>query len=201
MWPSFPFFLIIRFILWSKFANNKLLFQVCLGFQIAAIQFAKDHLDLPAATSEEFDSAGNSENHVVVYMPEIDRNKLGGTMRLGLRETKFQPDSEWSKLRALYGGAEDIWERHRHRYEINPKFVDKLEAAGLHFIGKDETGERMEVFELKDHPFYIGTQFHAEYLSRVLQPSKPYLGFVAASAGLLNSVLSLPNGTVYNGSV
>jgi CTP synthase len=74
---------------------------------------------------------------------------MGGTMRLGLRPTVFDEDSaSWSKIRQLYGGAGKIWERHRHRYEVNPKFVDRLEASGLRFIGKDEKGERMQVLEL-----------------------------------------------------
>jgi CTP synthase len=77
-------------------------------------------------------------------------------MRLGLRASNFQPDSEWSKLRALYGGGASFTERHRHRYEVNPELVEELEKAGLHFIAKDESGKRMEAFELKDHPFYVG---------------------------------------------
>ena len=77
-------------------------------------------------------------------------------MRLGTRPSLFQPGSEWSKLRALYGGASEIHERHRHRYEVNPARVDELEKAGLHFVAKDETGNRMEAFELKDHPFFVG---------------------------------------------
>ncbi|RYO89617.1 hypothetical protein DL762_003150 [Monosporascus cannonballus] len=85
--------------------------------------------------------------------------------------------------------AEVIEERHRHRYEVNLQYVERLIKAGLHFIGKDTKGERMGVFELKDHPYFVGAQFHAEYQSRVLNPSKPYLGFVAASAGCLHEVI------------
>jgi len=107
-------------------------------------------------------------------------------MRLGLRATNFQDGSEWSRLRKLYNDAPSIHERHRHRYEVNPEYIDRLSEAGLNFIGKDDKGERMEIVELKDHPFFVGVQFHPEYLSRVLQPSPPYLGFVAASAGLLD---------------
>lgn len=70
-------------------------------------------------------------------------------MRLGLRPTIFQPDTEWSKVRQLYGGVETIWERHRHRYEVNPAYVDALEKGGLRFTGKDEKGERMQVAELR----------------------------------------------------
>jgi CTP synthase len=82
-------------------------------------------------------------------MPEISKTHLGGTMRLGIRSTVFQPRTEWSVVRRLYGGSEIIWERHRHRYEVNPKYVDAVEKAGLFFTGRDETGERMQVAELK----------------------------------------------------
>lgn len=90
-------------------------------------------------------------------MPELDKHNMGGTMRLGSRKTIFQSGSDWAKIRALYGGAQEIEERHRHRYEINPEYIARLEAAGLHFVGKDETGQRMEVFEVKDHPYFVGT--------------------------------------------
>lgn len=82
-------------------------------------------------------------------MPEISRTHLGGTMRLGLRKTQFQAGTEWSVVRQLYGGSEVIYERHRHRYEINPAYVDRIEAGGLQFTGKDEKGERMQVAELR----------------------------------------------------
>jgi CTP synthase len=176
---------------WAR-QNKTPFLGVCLGFQVAAIQYAKDFCDLPEASSQEFDPEGSPENHVVKTMPELDQDEMGGTMRLGLCVTKFEAGSEWSRLRALYDGAAEIWERHRHRYEINPAMVERLEAAGMRFIGKDSTGRRMEVFELEDHPFYVGTQFHAEYLSKVLKPSKTYLGFVAASAGLLDTLIDVP---------
>ena len=79
-------------------------------------------------------------------------------------------------------------ERHRHRYEVNPNDVERLEHAGLNFIGKDDTGNRMEIVELSDHPWYVGVQFHPEYQSKVLDPSRPYLGFFAASAGCLEQI-------------
>jgi CTP synthase len=117
-------------------------------------------------------------------------------MRLGSRPTHFQPGSEGSKLRALYEISVDastnqplvIHERHRHRYEVNPEYLETLAAHGLTFIGKDDMGERMEIFELEDHPWFVGVQFHPEYLSKVLEPSKCYLGFLAASAGCLDKV-------------
>lgn len=80
-------------------------------------------------------------------------------------------------------------ERHRHRYEVNPAYVERLTTAGLDFVGKDDKGERMEILELRGHPWFVGVQFHPEYLSRVLEPSKPYLGFVAASAGCLEETM------------
>ncbi len=69
-------------------------------------------------------------------------------MRLGLRPTVFQSNSEWSRMRKLYGGAGNVWERHRHRYEVNPAYVERFEASGMAFIGRDEKGERMQVMEL-----------------------------------------------------
>ncbi len=181
---------------------------VCLGMQIAVIEFARNVCKIPKAASIELDA--NTTDPVIIFMPEIDRTTLGGTMRLGLRPTHFQPNSEWSKLRALYtetplpmiigvsklpNGTSPkptsliIFERHRHRYEVNPTYIDTLSSHGLSFVGKDDRGERMEILEMADHPWFVGVQFHPEYLSRVLKPSKPYLGFVAASAGCLGEVL------------
>ena len=81
-------------------------------------------------------------------MPEISRTHMGGTMRLGLRPTVFQEDSEWSRIRKLYSGASIVWERHRHRYEVNPAYVERLHTSGMAFIGRDEKGERMQIMEL-----------------------------------------------------
>jgi CTP synthase len=102
-------------------------------------------------------------------MPEGSRTHLGGTMRLGLRPTLFQSNSDWSTVRKLYGGEEIVHERHRHRYEINPDYITRLEEHGLQFIGRDDQGERMEIFELRSrseltpsHPYYVGVQYHPE---------------------------------------
>jgi len=122
-------------------------------------------------------------------MPEGSKDIMGGTMRLGTKATHFQAGSDWSKLRALYGDGEIMNERHRHRYEVNPEYISALEEKGLNFIGKDETGKRMEVVELKDHPFFVGVQAHPEFRSRVITPSPTYLGFVAASAGCLERII------------
>ena len=85
---------------------------------------------------------------VIVFMPEISRTHMGGTMRLGLRPTVFQQDTEWSRIRKLYGGVGTVWERHRHRYEVNPAYVERLHTSGMAFIGRDEKGERMQIMEL-----------------------------------------------------
>ncbi|KAF2862328.1 CTP synthase [Piedraia hortae CBS 480.64] len=176
----------------AKYAreNNIPYLGICLGMQIAVIEFARHvcNMKLPQATSYEVDGA--DEDRVVISMPEHHPGIMGGTMRLGLRKTIWQKDTEWSSLRKLYGlQNESINERHRHRYEVNPKYIDALQEKGLQFIGKDETGQRMEVIELKDHDWFVGVQFHPEYLSRVLLPSKPYLGFVAAAAKMLDQTI------------
>lgn len=170
--------------------NSSTYLGICLGMQLAVVEYARNVCGLSEAGSEEFEQESKPcPQPVIVYMPEIDRTKMGGTMRLGKRPTIFQPGTEWSRLRRLYGDdKKEIWERHRHRYEVNPKMVETLEKGGLTFIGKDERGERMEIVELKDHKWYVGVQFHPEYLSRVLAPSKTFLGFFAAAAGCLEEM-------------
>jgi CTP synthase len=180
---------------WAR-TNKTPYLGICLGMQIAVIEFARHVCGIPNAGSVELNE--QCQDPVVIFMPEIDKTNLGGTMRLGLRPTIFQEGSEWSRLRQLYKEKKEILERHRHRYEVNPEYIDRLKDGGLEFVGKDDKGVRMEILELKDHPWYVGVQFHPEYLSRVLQPSKPYLGFVAAAAGCLERVTSKEG---VNGSV
>ncbi|KAF4631964.1 hypothetical protein G7Y89_g6165 [Cudoniella acicularis] len=170
---------------WAR-TNKTPFLGICLGMQIAVIEFARHVCDIPNASSIELNE--QCVDPVVIFMPEIDKTNLGGTMRLGLRPTLFQEGSEWSRLRQLYGEKKEIHERHRHRYEVNPDYIDRLAKGGLEFIGKDDKSVRMQIVELKDHPWFVGVQFHPEYLSRVLDPSKPYLGFVAAAAGCLEKV-------------
>jgi CTP synthase len=139
---------------------------ICLGFQLAVVEWARNVLEIPGtlflfstksihlitinpdAHSSEF--APETKHGVIIFMPEISKTHMGGTMRLGLRPTVFEPNTEsWAKSRKLYGGAGKIWERHRHRYEVNPEYVDKLHSSGLLFVGKDEKGERMQILELR----------------------------------------------------
>lgn len=120
---------------------------ICLGFQVAVIEWARNVCGLEGAHSAELSK--DTPHPVICFMPEISKTHLGGTMRLGLRPTIFGADTEKTKLRQLYGGKKVAWERHRHRYEVEPKYVDQLESHGqLRFIGKDERGERMQMLEL-----------------------------------------------------
>jgi CTP synthase len=151
---------------------------ICLGLQIATIEFCRNVLGMTGANSTEFED--NPEHAAVIFMPEISKTHLGGTMRLGSRPTIWQSDG--SKIRALYGPGETVDERHRHRYEVNPDLIERIEGAGLVFVGKDESGQRCEIFELNDHPYYVGVQFHPEFKSRPGRPSPPFLGLLQAAS-------------------
>jgi len=151
-----------------------------LGLQIAVIEFARNVLGQSKATSQEFEANGD---HAVVFMPEISRTHMGGTMRLGSRPTIFHEfDSSIARLYKVTAAKPTINERHRHRYEVNPELVSAIEAKGLKFIGRDDSNKRMEVFTLDKHPYYVGTQYHPEFKSRPTRSSAPFLGLVLASA-------------------
>ncbi len=153
---------------------------VCLGLQVATIEFCRNVLGLEGANSTEFEE--DTPNPAVVFMPEISKTHMGGTMRLGTKPTPFLVDD--CKIRRLYGGADHVDERHRHRYEVNPDLIEQIESAGLKYVGKDETGERCEIMELGGHPYFVGTQYHPEFKSRPGKPSPPYLGLLKASVGM-----------------
>ena len=152
---------------------------VCLGLQIATIEFCRNVLNIEGANSAEFDE--DAPVHAVVFMPEISKTHMGGTMRLGSKPTPFLVDD--CKIRRLYGGVDHVNERHRHRYEVNPDLIEKIEASGLVYVGKDETGKRCEIMELNGHPYYVGTQYHPEFKSRPGRPSPPFLGLLKAACG------------------
>ena len=152
---------------------------VCLGLQIATIEFCRNVLNIEGANSAEFDE--DAPVHAVVFMPEISKTHMGGTMRLGSKPTPFLVDD--CKIRRLYGGVDHVNERHRHRYEVNPDLIEKIEASGLVYVGKDETGKRCEIMELNGHPYYVGTQYHPEFKSRPGRPSPPFLGLLKVACG------------------
>ncbi|MEF8851945.1 MAG: CTP synthase, partial [Haloarculaceae archaeon] len=134
-------------------------------------------LGLEGAHSAELDE--DTPHPVIDLLPEQKQMEdMGGTMRLGAHETDLE---EGTLARELYG-ASTCTERHRHRYEVNPEYIPDLEAAGMVFSGT--SGERMEVLELPEHPYFLGTQFHPEFRSRPTRASPPFVGLLDAALDL-----------------
>ncbi|XP_066364760.1 uncharacterized protein [Miscanthus floridulus] len=171
-------------ILAAKYAREKNIpyLGICLGMQIAVIEFARSIMKLHGANSTEFDPT--TKTPCVIFMPEGSKTHMGATMRLGSRRTFFQVTN--CKSAILYGNVSYVDERHRHRYEVNPDMVPEFEKAGLSFVGRDESGKRMEIIELPTHRFFVGVQFHPEFKSRPGKPSPLFLGLIAASSGQLD---------------
>ena len=157
--------------------ENKIPFLgVCLGFQIATIEFARNVLGLKDANSTEFDK--DTPDPVICLMHEQEGvSDLGATMRLGAQTAILE---KGSKVYELYG-TERISERHRHRYEVNNRYIDRFESAGWRFVGRSENGITMEVGQLDDHPYFMASQFHPEFKSRPMRPSPLHLGLVDAA--------------------
>jgi CTP synthase len=174
----------IRACQWAR-EKKKPFLGICLGLQAAVIEYSRNVLNLADANSTEVDP--ETKNPLVIDMPEHHPGLMGGTMRLGRRTTIFKGDSI---IRKLYGNVETVDERHRHRYEVNPKYVPDLEAKGLKFVGHDSDKQRMEIMELDNHPYYVACQYHPEYLSRPLRPSPPFTGLILASIGKLQTYLN-----------
>ena len=145
------------------------------------IEFLRDHLENKNITSQEFDENNrhNPEDYAIIFLPgqEFEKNK-GGTMRLGSYDWQL---SKNSKTYELYGKNEMIAERHRHRYEFNNDFIEKLEGSKLIIAGTNPENNLVEIVELKDHPFYIGCQFHPEFLSRPFKPHPLFTGLIKSS--------------------
>ena len=148
---------------------------ICLGLQCAVIDFARNVADLPGANSAEFDAT--TEFPVVDILAGQDLDKMGGTMRLGAYPCKLTPGS---KAATAYN-TELVYERHRHRYEVNPRLRRKLTEAGLVCSGESPDGTLVEVIELADHPWFVASQFHPEFKSRPDRPHPLFDGFVAAA--------------------
>ncbi len=148
---------------------------ICLGFQLSVIEFARNVLGYRDANSTEF---GDTNHPVVDLLPEqrmVDAK--GGTMRLGDIEITIKRDTI---AFSLYK-KEKVFERHRHRYEVNPEYIGEFEEKGLVFSGYSDNGKRMEILELPDKRFFFATQFHPEFKSRPFSPSPPFVGFVKAA--------------------
>jgi CTP synthase len=146
---------------------------LCFGFQLAVIEYARNVLGLEDANSTEL--VDDTPHPVIDLLPEqYDLEDLGGTMRLGAHETEID---EGTLAHDLYE-ADSCMERHRHRYEVNPEYIDDLTAGDLVFSGR--AGNRMEILEMDDHPYFVGTQFHPEFTSRPTSASPPFVGLLEA---------------------
>uniref|UniRef100_A0A1L8DXU2 CTP synthase n=1 Tax=Nyssomyia neivai TaxID=330878 RepID=A0A1L8DXU2_9DIPT len=171
---------------WCR-TNNTPVLGICLGLQAMVIEFARNVLKLEDANSTEVDPT--TKHPLVIDMPEHHPGDMGGTMRLGKRTTLFKEGD--SIIKKLYRNPKSVSERHRHRYEVNPKYVAALEEKGLKFVGYDADKERMEIMEYPQHRYYVATQFHPEYLSRPLKPSPPFLGLILAAKNRLDHYIDL----------
>jgi len=159
--------------------NKKPFLGICFGFQLAAIEYARNVLGLDGANSTEVNP--NTPHPVIDLLPEQRSiGAMGGTMRLGSCKILL---SEGTMLNKLYGASE-VLERHRHRYEINPDYWQGPQDAGLAFSGWSTDHRRVEFLELPSHPYFVGSQAHPEFKSRPGKPSPPFYGFIAASAKL-----------------
>ena len=161
--------------------NNIPFLGICLGMQMAVVEFARNVLNLKDANSEEF--APESKNQVIHIMDEQKNiNNKGGTMRLGSYPCVLK---NGSKAQKLYG-KEEITERHRHRYEYNNKYKEAMETAGLICSGTSPDGKLVEMVELNTHPYFIAGQFHPEFKSRPNRPQPLFVGLIKAAKNKLN---------------
>ncbi len=160
---------------WAR-TRNVPFFGICLGMQVASIEFARSVLDLKDAHSTEF---APHTPHPVIDLMEAQQKVTdkGATMRLGSYPCALRAGSLAHKL---YGRTE-IGERHRHRFEFNNAYRPAFESRGMVFSGLSPDGNLVEIMELRDHPFFVGTQFHPEFRSRPTLPHPLFAGFVAAA--------------------
>ena len=165
-------------ILAAEFARTHDLpcFGICLGMQMMVIEFARDVLGLSDADSSEMNP---DTPHNVIDIMEEQKNitQMGGTMRLGEYPCQLRPGS---RVAEAYGGQESIRERHRHRYEFNNKYRKDYEKAGMQCVGVNPDADLVEIVEIPELRWYIGTQFHPEYASTVLHPHPLFMSFIKA---------------------
>ena len=165
----------IEAIRWAR-EHDLPFFGICLGLQIAIIEFARNVCRLPDSNSTEF--APECESPVISLMPsQREVSNMGGTMRLGAYTAKLRPGS---KVAQAYGATE-ISERHRHRWEVSNAYRDVLAEYGLRLSGQSPDGGLVETIELPDHPWFIGCQFHPELKSRPTRPHPLFVAFIGAA--------------------
>jgi CTP synthase len=160
-------------------------FGICFGMQMAVIEAARNLVGIPSANSTEF---GPTSEPLVGLMTEWLRGNelekrsragdLGGTMRLGAYAATLK---RGSRVSGIYGGALEISERHRHRYEVNTAYKDRLEQHGLRFSGLSPDGVLPEIVEYENHPWFIGVQYHPELKSRPFEPHPLFASFIQAA--------------------
>ena len=158
--------------------ENKIPFLgICLGLQCAVIEFARNVCGISDANSSEFSQ--NTKNYVIDLLPnqDLDKDDVGASMRLGTYPCKINPDTIASKIYS----DEIIYERHRHRYEVNNKYRDKLIENGLIIGGVSPDNNLVEMIEIKDHPYFVASQFHPEFKSRPWEPAPLFNDFIASS--------------------
>ena len=158
--------------------ENKIPFLgICLGLQCAVIEFARNVCGISDANSSEFSQ--NTKNYVIDLLPnqDLDKDDVGASMRLGTYPCKINPDTLASKIYS----EEVIYERHRHRYEVNNKYRDKLIENGLIIGGVSPDNNLVEMIEIKDHPYFVASQFHPEFKSRPWEPAPLFNDFIASS--------------------
>jgi len=161
--------------------KNKIPFLgICLGLQCAVIEFARNECKISDANSTEFSQT--TKNPVIDLLPNqnLENDDVGASMRLGTYPCKIIPSTFASKI---YDN-EIVYERHRHRYEVNNKFRKQLEEKGLIFSGLSPDEDLVEMIELKDHPFFVASQFHPEFKSRPWDPAPMFNSFIEASKNL-----------------
>jgi CTP synthase len=151
---------------------------LCLGMQTAVVEFARHAVGFEKANSTEFDP--ESPHPVIDIMPDQVGVEMGGTMRLGRYPCKIEPGTLAAEVYGEELEGEVVYERHRHRYEVNNGYRDALAQAGMAFSGTSPDGRLVEIAEVKGHPFFIGSQFHPEFKSRPLRPHPLFRGFVGA---------------------
>jgi CTP synthase len=149
---------------------------LCLGMQIASIEFARNALGLDGAHSAEFEP--DTPHPVIALLDEQQIvTDMGGTMRLGAQPCKLK---DGSRAAELYG-TDEVNERHRHRYEFNNKYREQFEDAGFIFSGTSPDGGLVELIELNGHPFFMASQYHPEFLSKPVRPHPLFAGFIKAA--------------------